>query len=220
MIIAPSILSADFAKLGDEVRAVQAAGADWIHVDVMDGMFVPNITIGQPVVRAVRPITKLPLDVHLMIADPGRYVAEFAEAGADWIVVHQEACAHLHRVLQQIKAAGKKCGVALNPATPGQTIAEVLGEVDLVLLMSVNPGFGGQQFIPRTVEKIRQVRRLLDDAGRRDVVLEIDGGVGPANVGQLVRAGADAFVAGNAVFKQPDYAAPIAAMRQAAADRS
>lgn len=215
MIIAPSILSADFTRLGEEIRAVEAAGADWIHVDVMDGVFVPNITIGQPVVRLVRQVTKLPLDVHLMIVDPGRYVEEFAAAGADYIVVHEEACTHLHRVLQQIKAAGKKAGVSLNPATPVEAIADVLGDVDLVLLMSVNPGFGGQKFIPRTLEKIRRMRRLLVEAGRGDVILEIDGGVGPGNIREVLQAGADAFVAGNAVFSQPDYAVPIRAMRQA-----
>jgi ribulose-phosphate 3-epimerase len=214
MIIAPSILSADFARLGDEIRAVEAAGADWIHVDVMDGLFVPNITIGQPVVRSIRRITKLPLDVHLMIRDPGRYVGDFAEAGADLIVVHQEACTHLHRVLQDIRSRGKKAGVSLNPATPLSTIENVLEDVDLVLLMSVNPGFGGQAFIPQTVDKIRQLRQTLADRGLNDVVIEIDGGVGPANVGELVRAGAEAFVAGNAIFKQPDYAAVIAAMRR------
>ena len=215
MIIAPSILSADFTRLGEEIRAVETAGADWIHVDVMDGVFVPNITIGQPVVRLLRKVTKLPLDVHLMIVDPGRYVEEFAAAGADYIVVHEEACTHLHRVLQQIKAAGKKAGVSLNPATPVEAIADVLGDIDLVLLMSVNPGFGGQKFIPRTLEKIRRMRRLLVEAGRNEVILEIDGGVGPGNIREVLQAGADAFVAGNAVFSQPDYAVPIRAMRQA-----
>jgi ribulose-phosphate 3-epimerase len=215
MIIAPSILSADFSRLGEEVRAVEAAGADWIHVDVMDGVFVPNITIGQPVVRRLRAATKLPLDVHLMIVDPGRYVEEFAAAGADWIVVHQEACVHLHRVIQQIKATGKKAGVALNPATPPATLEHVLGDLDLVLVMSVNPGFGGQAFIPGAIDKIRLLRGLLDSAGRRDVVIEVDGGIGPKNAAAVVHAGADALVAGNAVFSQPDYAAPIAAMRRA-----
>lgn len=217
MIIAPSILSADFARLGDEVRAVEAAGADWIHVDVMDGMFVPNITIGAPVVKRLRGIAQRPLDVHLMIADPARYIDDFAAAGADWIVVHQEACLHLHRVIQHIKAKGKKAGVALNPATPPATIEYVLADLDLVLIMSVNPGFGGQQFIPSALDKIRRLRLLLDEHGRDDVIVEVDGGVTPANAAEIVRAGADALVAGNAVFSQPDYAVPIAAIRRAGA---
>jgi len=217
MIIAPSILSADFARLGDEVRAVEAAGADWIHVDVMDGMFVPNITIGAPVVKRLRGIAQRPLDVHLMIADPARYIDDFAAAGADWIVVHQEACLHLHRVIQHIKAKGKKAGVALNPATPPATIEYVLADLDLVLVMSVNPGFGGQQFIPSALDKIRRLRLLLDEHGRDDVIVEVDGGVTPANAAEIVRAGADALVAGNAVFSQPDYAVPIAAIRRAGA---
>ena len=217
MIIAPSILSADFARLGDEVRAVEAAGADWIHVDVMDGMFVPNITIGAPVVKRLRGIAQRPLDVHLMIADPARYIDDFAAAGADWIVVHQEACLHLHRVIQHIKAKGKKAGVALNPATPPATIEYVLADLDLVLIMSVNPGFGGQQFIPSALDKIRRLRLLLEEHGRVDVIVEVDGGVTPANAAEIVRAGADALVAGNAVFSQPDYAVPIAAIRRAGA---
>ncbi len=216
MIIAPSILSADFARLGEEVKAIAAAGADWIHVDVMDGRFVPNITIGQPVVRALRAITDLPLDVHLMIDDPGRYVEEFAAAGADWITVHQEACTHLHRCLQQIHHTGKKAGVSLNPATPVETIEHVLGDVDLILIMSVNPGFGGQKFIPVALEKIRAVRHALRERGLRDVLIEVDGGVGPDNAAEVLRAGTDVIVAGNAIFSQRDYAAPIAAMRRAA----
>jgi ribulose-phosphate 3-epimerase len=216
MIIAPSILSADFARLGEEVKAVAKAGADWIHVDVMDGMFVPNITIGQPVVRALRAITDLPLDVHLMIDDPGRYVDEFAAAGADWITIHQEACTHLHRCLQQIRAAGKKAGVCLNPATPVETIEHVLHNVDLILVMSVNPGFGGQKFIPVALDKIRALRQMLRARGLREVLIEVDGGVGPDNAAEVLQAGADAIVAGNAIFSQPDYAVPIAAMRRAA----
>jgi len=198
------------------VKAVAKAGADWIHVDVMDGMFVPNITIGQPVVRALRAITDLPLDVHLMIDSPGRYVDEFAAAGADWITIHQEACTHLHRCLQQIRAAGKKAGVSLNPATPVETIEHVLHNVDLILVMSVNPGFGGQKFIPVALDKIRALRQMLRERGLRDVIIEVDGGVGPGNAAEVLQAGADAIVAGNAIFSQPDYAAPIAAMRRAA----
>ncbi|MDP8222546.1 MAG: ribulose-phosphate 3-epimerase [Candidatus Lernaella stagnicola] len=217
MIIAPSILSADFSRLAEEVAAVEKAGADWIHIDVMDGAFVPNITIGQPVVRAVRAVTKLPLDVHLMIEKPGRYVEEFAESGADIITVHQEACLHLHRVIQQIKAAGKKAGVSLNPATPPETLTHVLEDIDLVLIMSVNPGFGGQKFIPQTLDKIKQMRKELDAAGRADVIIEVDGGVGPGNIARIAAAGCGAVVAGNAVFSQEDYAAPIDAMREATA---
>jgi ribulose-phosphate 3-epimerase len=165
----------------------------------------------------LRGIAQRPLDVHLMIADPARYIDDFAAAGADWIVVHQEACLHLHRVIQQIKAKGKKAGVALNPATPPATIEYVLADLDLVLIMSVNPGFGGQQFIPSALDKIRRLRLLLDEHGRDDVIVEVDGGVTPANAAEIVRAGADALVAGNAVFSQPDYAVPIAAIRRAGA---
>ncbi|HPQ67489.1 MAG TPA: ribulose-phosphate 3-epimerase [bacterium] len=218
MIVAPSILSADFARLGDEVRALADAGADWIHVDVMDGLFVPNITIGQPVVRALRQETDLPLDVHLMIEDPARYVQEFADAGADWITVHVEACKHLHRCLQQIHAAGKKAGVSLNPATPLAMIEHVLDSVDMVLLMSVNPGFGGQQFIPSALEKVQTLRTMLDDVGFDDVHIQVDGGVGPHNARALARAGATVLVAGNAVFSHEDYAAPIRALKEADLD--
>lgn len=216
MIVAPSILSADFSRLGEEVKAVAAAGADWIHVDVMDGVFVPNITIGQPVVRALRKVTNLPLDVHLMITDPGRYIDEFARAGADWITIHQEACLHVHRCLQQIRAAGKKAGISLNPATPVDTIEHVLSEVDLVLVMSVNPGFGGQKFIPSALDKIRAIRRMLRERNLLHVLIEVDGGVGPDNIAEVLSAGADAVVAGNAVFSQPDYAVPIRQMKNAA----
>ncbi len=215
MIVAPSILSADFSRLGEEIKAVEAAGADWIHVDVMDGVFVPNITIGQPVVRALRKVTDLPLDVHLMITDPGRYIDEFARAGADWITIHQEACLHVHRCLQQIRAAGKKAGISLNPATSADTIEHVLTEVDLVLVMSVNPGFGGQKFIPAALDKIRTIRRMLHERNLRNVLIEVDGGIGPDNIGEVLRAGADAVVAGNAVFSQLDYAVPIRAMKNA-----
>ncbi len=211
--IAPSILSADFARLGEEVRAVAAAGADYIHIDVMDGRFVPNITIGPLVVEAVRKVTDLPLDVHLMIEEPERYVEDFAAAGADIIVVHAEACRHLHRVVQQIKATGKKAGVSLNPATPLHVLDYVLEELDLVLLMTVNPGFGGQSFIEACVPKIQQLRGMLDRRGC-EAELEIDGGVKPANIARLAHAGADVMVAGSAVFNSSDYAATIAEMKR------
>ncbi len=211
--IAPSILSADFARLGEEVRAVAAAGADYIHIDVMDGRFVPNITIGPLVVEAVRKVTDLPLDVHLMIEEPERYVEDFAAAGSDIIVVHAEACRHLHRVVQQIKATGKKAGVSLNPATPLNVLDYVLEELDLVLLMTVNPGFGGQSFIEACVPKIQQLRGMLDRHGY-EAELEIDGGVKPANIARLAHAGADVMVAGSAVFNSNDYAATIAEMKR------
>jgi len=211
--IAPSILSADFARLGDEVRAVEAAGADYIHVDVMDGRFVPNITIGPLVVEAVRKVTALPLDVHLMIVEPERYVEDFARAGADIIVVHAEACTHLHRVIQQIKGLGKRAGVSLNPATPLNLLDYVLEELDLVLLMTVNPGFGGQSFIEACIPKIRQLRGMLDQRGC-EAELEIDGGVKPSNVARIAHAGADVLVAGSAVFGSSDYAATITEMKR------
>lgn len=211
--IAPSILSADFSRLGEEVRAVEAAGADYIHIDVMDGRFVPNITIGPLVVEAVRKVTRLPLDVHLMIEEPERYVEEFAKAGADIIVVHAEACRHLHRVVQQIKATGKKAGVSLNPATPLNVLDYVLDELDLVLLMTVNPGFGGQSFIEACIPKIQDLRSMLDRRGC-EAELEIDGGAKPSNVARIAHAGADVLVAGSAVFGSNDYAATIAEMKR------
>ncbi|MGK3998921.1 ribulose-phosphate 3-epimerase [Sorangium sp. So ce1024] len=199
VLVAPSILSADFGRLAEEVRAAEAAGADWIHVDVMDGRFVPNITIGPLVVRAVRAATRLPLDVHLMIVEPERYVAEFAAAGADRISVHIEASPHLHRTLQQIRDAGASPGVVLNPHTPEESIRHVLPDLDLVLVMSVNPGFGGQRFIPGSLSKLQSLRRTIDDAGL-DITLEVDGGIAPATSGQVIAAGARALVAGSAVF--------------------
>jgi len=211
--IAPSILSADFSRLGDEVRAVEAAGADYIHIDVMDGRFVPNITIGPLVVDAVRKVTSLPLDVHLMIEEPERYVDDFAKAGADIIVVHAEACRHLHRVVQQIKATGKRAGVSLNPATPLNVLDYVLEELDLVLLMTVNPGFGGQSFIEACIPKIQALRGMLDSRGC-EAELEIDGGAKPSNVARIAHAGADVLVAGSAVFGSADYAATIAEMKR------
>lgn len=197
--VAPSILSADFGRLADEVRAAEEAGADWIHVDVMDGRFVPNITIGPVVVEAVRAATRLPLDVHLMIVEPERYVADFARAGADVISVHVEASPHLHRTVQQIRGLGKKAGVVLNPHTPEDAIRYVLGDVDLVLVMSVNPGFGGQSFIPSALGKLRSLRRAIDEGGHA-VELEVDGGVAPGTARQVIEAGARMLVAGSAVF--------------------
>jgi ribulose-phosphate 3-epimerase len=218
LIIAPSILAADFARLGDEVRAIEAAGADWIHVDVMDGHFVPNFSIGPGVVQAVRPLTKKPLDVHLMIAPCDPYLEAFAKAGADIITVHAEAGAHLHRSLQAIRALGKKAGVTMNPGTPVDTIENVIDLVDLVLVMSVNPGFGGQAFIPAALDKLGQVRALV---GARPIDIEVDGGITPENAASVVRAGANALVAGSAVFKGGNlggnYKANIDAIRNAAA---
>lgn len=211
--IAPSILAADFGRLADEVRAVERAGADYVHVDVMDGRFVPNITIGPLIVEAIRKATGLPLDVHLMIVEPEKYVAAFAKAGANYLTVHQEACPHLHRTLQQIRDEGVRPGVVLNPATPVSALEEVLGDVEMVLLMSVNPGFGGQAYIPQTTTKVRTLRALLDARGLGGVSIEVDGGMTPATAKEVVAAGAEVVVAGNSVFKTKDYAAAIAALR-------
>ncbi len=200
MKIAPSILSADFTRLGAQIAECAAAGADWIHVDVMDGQFVPNLSLGPVVVEAARRATRLPLDVHLMIAAPERYLADFARAGADRLTVHVEACPHLHRTVQQIKELGKRAGVALNPGTPAGAVAEVLSEVDLVLAMTVNPGFSGQEFIPSVLAKIRQLREQIDARGLA-VEIEVDGGIDPATAPQAAAAGATAFVAASAVFK-------------------
>ncbi|CAJ1002077.1 MAG: ribulose-phosphate 3-epimerase [Brevibacillus sp.] len=211
--IAPSILSADFARLGEEIRDVERGGADWIHVDVMDGRFVPNITIGPLIVEAIRPVTKLPLDVHLMIEEPDRYIPQFAKSGADWITVHQEACRHLHRTLYLIKEQGVKAGVVLNPATPLVTIESVLEDLDMVLLMTVNPGFGGQKFIHSVVPKIKELRRMLDERGLNHVEIEVDGGVNAQTARLCEEAGATVLVAGSAVFNQSDRAQAIAAIR-------
>ncbi len=211
-LIAPSILSADFAKLGEEVRAVEAAGADWIHVDVMDGHFVPNITIGPMIAAAVRKITTLPMDVHLMIENPDNYIKEFIKAGADYIAVHAEACTHLHRTIQLIKESGAKAGVALNPATSPSCLEWVINELDLIVLMSVNPGFGGQSFIKSTLEKIKVLRKMIKNM-ESPPLIQIDGGVNPKTIEDISLAGADVFVAGSAVFGSSDYQATIAKLK-------
>ena len=202
--IAPSILSADFGRLAEEVAAVEAGGADWIHVDVMDGHYVPNITIGPLVVEAVRRATRLPLDVHLMIEAPERYLEAFVEAGADWVTVHQETCPHLHRTTQQIRELGAKAGVALNPSTPLTSVVEVIPYVNLLLLMTVNPGFGGQAFIPTSTAKVAAARRLLDESGHPQVEIQVDGGVDSTTAPELVSAGVTVLVAGSAVYGHPD----------------
>jgi ribulose-phosphate 3-epimerase len=214
--IAPSILSADFARLGEEIRAIDAAGADYIHIDVMDGHFVPNISFGPLVMASVRKFTTKPFDVHLMIAPVDPYISAFAKAGADIITVHAEAGVHLHRTLQAIKAEGKKAGVVINPATPVSCLENVIDDIDLLLIMSVNPGFGGQSFIPEALNKLRQAKALI---GNRPIDLEVDGGVTPENAGAIAAAGANVFVAGSSVFSgnNPEtYAARIKAIRNAA----
>jgi len=218
--IAPSILSSDFAHLADEIAAVEQAGADLLHVDVMDGHFVPNLTIGPPIVESIRKVTSLPLDCHLMITNPDDFIDEFAQAGANYITVHVETCPHLHRTIQFIKEKGLKAGVTLNPATSLVTIEAILPDVDLVLIMSVNPGFGGQRFIPGALDKIRRARALIDGTGL-PILLEVDGGVKVDNAGAIVAAGADILVAGSAIFEAPgcDYKNTIARMREAAGAR-
>lgn len=212
--VAPSILSANFAKLGDEIKEAELGGADWIHVDVMDGHFVPNITIGPLVVEAIRPVTKLPLDVHLMIEQPDRYIPDFVKAGADLISVHVEACTHLHRTLHLIKQSGVKAGVVLNPATPISLIEHVLDEqLDLVLIMTVNPGFGGQAFIPSMLNKIRALREQANAKGLSGLHIEVDGGINEVTARQVAEAGANVLVAGNAVFGQTDRAEAINRIR-------
>ncbi len=211
--VAPSILSADFSRLGEEIRAVEAAGADIIHVDVMDGHFVPNITIGPLIVEAARRSTKLPLDVHLMITNPELYISDFAKSGADYITVHAETAFHLNRLIQSIKEQkGVKAAVALNPATPLSILDYVLADVDMALIMSVNPGFGGQAFIPSALDKIAKLRKRIDEQGLK-VEIEVDGGVKPGNAADVIRAGADILVAGSAVFGAKDYAAAVRGIR-------
>lgn len=212
--LAASILSADFGRLSEEVRAAELAGADWIHVDVMDGHFVPNITIGPGVVRAIRKTTSLPLDVHLMIENPETYIEAFADAGADWISIHAEAAVHLHRVIQRIKELGVKASVALNPATPLDHVKYLLLDLDMILVMTVNPGFGGQKFIRSMLAKVRDCRMLIDQS-RAGVLLEVDGGVHTDTIGNLAEAGADIFVSGSAIFESPDYIRNIYALKAA-----
>ena len=212
--VAPSILSADFARLADEIARVERGGADWLHVDVMDGHFVPNVTVGPPIVESIRKVTKLPLDVHLMMTNPDPFIEAFAEAGADYLTVHVEACPHLHRTLHFIKQQGVKAGVTMNPATPLLSVEECLADADLLLIMSVNPGFGGQQFIPAVLDKIRRARTMIDRTGHH-AALEVDGGIKPSNAAGIIQAGADVLVAGSAIFSSEDYAASIQALRQA-----
>src|SRR3989304_391374 len=211
--ISPSILSADFSRLGEEVKRVEDAGADWIHIDVMDGHFVPNITVGPFILEAVRRVTSLPLDVHLMIERPEQYIPEFADAGADIITVHVEACTHLHRTIQAIKEKGKKAGVSLNPATPLVLVEDILNDIDLLLIMSVNPGFGGQKFIISVLDKIKRARQMIDKAGSK-AYIEIDGGVKLDNIGDISFAGADIFVSGSGVFGTKDYKKTIEEMKR------
>lgn len=216
--IAPSILSADFSRLGEEIRLVEDAGADLLHVDVMDGHFVPNITVGPFILEAIRGVTSLPLDVHLMIERPEQYISGFADAGADIITVHVEACTHLHRTIQFIKERGKKAGVSLNPATPIVLAEEMFNDIDLLLIMSVNPGFGGQRFIPSIIDKIRKARQMIDKTGAK-VSIEIDGGVKLNNIGEVASAGADIFVSGSGIFGTKDYKGTIEEMRRILKDR-
>lgn len=213
--IAPSILSADFARLGEEVKDVERGGADYIHVDVMDGHFVPNITIGPLIVQAIRPVTKLPLDVHLMISNPDPYIEEFAKAGADIITVHAEACPHLHRTIQLIKSFGVKAGVVLNPSTPETVLEYVMKDIDMVLLMTVNPGFGGQSFIQSVVPKIRRVRQMITEAGLK-IDIEVDGGINPETARICAEAGANVLVAGSAIYNEKDRGGAIREIRAAA----
>jgi len=212
-LIAPSILSADFTRLRDDIRAVEAAGADWIHADIMDGHFVPNISFGPMLVQAVRSTTRLPIDVHLMISDPDPYIAAFAKAGASYISVHVETCIHLNRTIQLIRNAGVRPGVVLNPATPVESLRWIIEYVDLILVMSVNPGFGGQAFIPNSLDKIKALREMIAEKGLKTLI-EIDGGVSDQTIAAIAAAGADVFVAGSAIFSSRDYSATIRSLRE------
>lgn len=215
VLISPSILSADFAELGQEVERVERAGCDWIHVDVMDGHFVPNLTIGIPVVNSLSKIVRVPLDVHLMITDPDRYLEEYAEAGATYITVHAEACTHLQRTLSHIRTLGKKAGVALNPATPESVLKYVIDDLDLVLVMSVNPGFGGQKFINAVLPKITKLRQLFKEAGKEEILISVDGGINAETAKLVIGAGANVLVAGNYIYGSKDIAQAIKSLREA-----
>ena len=215
-LIAPSILSADFARLGEEIKIVEQAGADIIHLDIMDGRYVPNITIGIPVVESLRPLTNLPFDAHLMIVEPEKYVLDFIKAGCNMISFHMDACIHSHRLVDYIKSQGVKAGVVLNPATPVNTLEEIIYFVDYVLVMSVNPGFGGQKFIPETLHKIRKLKRLMEETGRTDILIEIDGGIKENNISQVSAEGVNIFVAGSSIFKAEDPAQAVRKLKQKA----